>query len=181
MKEREDVVVGVVAAAPGRQLMSRVRLQKTVYLLDVLGLGSGFSFEYHHYGPYSRELDNATAEAKAFNLIEERIAHRLSDGASYSIFAVQQGAEPKPGVYGSLGVERTRDMVTRFANTNVTVLELAATIDFLWRSEKIVDWRSEVEKRKRAKIGGDRLERAIELLRSLGLTPPEAGIASADD
>ena len=62
MREREDIVAAIVAAAGGR-LTSRVRLQKVVYLLDRLGLHSGFDFDYYNYGPYSRDLDNATVDA----------------------------------------------------------------------------------------------------------------------
>jgi len=44
-------------------------LQKTIYLLDQLGLNSGFEYQYYHYGPYSRELDNAVLDAMAFRLV----------------------------------------------------------------------------------------------------------------
>ncbi|HQU09580.1 MAG TPA: hypothetical protein PLV25_06435, partial [Opitutales bacterium] len=81
--DREDIVVAVVAAAGGT-LTSRVRLQKTIYLLDQLNLKSGFSFEYYHYGPFSRDLDNATADAKGLGKIKEDIRHRQSDGADFS-------------------------------------------------------------------------------------------------
>jgi uncharacterized protein YwgA len=177
MREREDTVIAVVAAAPGRQLTSRVRLQKVVYLLDRLGLESGFEFDYHHYGPYSRNLDNAAADAKAFSFVAERIEHRVSDGASYSIFDVPGGVEPKAEACGKLGRERTSELVDVFANTNVTVLELAATIDWLWRFEKVADWRSELARRKGAKVGGGRLDRAVGLLRDLNLSPPELSTA----
>jgi uncharacterized protein len=49
-----DIPSLVVAA--GGQVPGRVRLQKIVYLLDQIGLESGFTFEYHHYGPYSEGL-----------------------------------------------------------------------------------------------------------------------------
>ena len=65
MTDRESIVVAVLAAANGR-LAGRVRLQKVVYLLDRLGLESGFAYDYYHYGPFSRELDNAVADAEAF-------------------------------------------------------------------------------------------------------------------
>jgi uncharacterized protein len=171
MTEREDIVVAVIAAAPGRKLTSRVRLQKTVYLLDQLKFGSGFEFEYHHYGPYSRGLDGATADAQALKLVKEDVTRRVSDGAAYSIFEVLH-ADPKDQAYGKLGRRGASELISRFANTNVTVLELAATIDWLWRMEKIKDWRAEVGRRKSAKVGGRRLEKAIELLHSIGLTPP---------
>jgi len=40
----------LLKAADG-ELVGKVRLQKTVYLLDQIGMGSGFTYEYHHYGP----------------------------------------------------------------------------------------------------------------------------------
>jgi uncharacterized protein YwgA len=172
MTEREEIVVAVIAAAPERKLTSRVRLQKTVYLLDQLKFGSGFKFEYHHYGPYSRDLDSATADAQALKLLKEAVARRVSDGAAYSIFEAPD-VDPKIKVYGKLGRRGASELISRFANTNVTVLELAATIDWLWRMEKVKDWRVEVEKRKSAKVGGGRLEKAIELLHAIGLTPPQ--------
>jgi uncharacterized protein len=174
--EREDIVAAVVAAAGGT-LTGRVRLQKAVYLLDRLGLNSGFGYEYHHYGPYSRDLDSATADAKAFELIEEEYEHRQSDGAMYSIFKLSPGTAVNKAVYGDLRQEQMSELAKLFAGTNVTVLELAATIDWLWREEKHADWRSEITKRKGVKVRSGRLERAVDLLRDLGLPPPMTAAA----
>jgi uncharacterized protein YwgA len=177
MKEREDVVAAVVAAAGG-QLTGRVRLQKTVYLLDRLGLNSGFEYDYHHYGPYSRDLDNAAADAKAFGLIEEAFDHRLSDGAMYSIFRVKGDAkDAKKDALGNLNRDRAESLADLFARTNVTVLELAATIDWLWRQERYADWRREIIRRKGVKVQGGRLEKAVTLLAEIGLSPPEPAAA----
>jgi len=171
--EREDIVAAIVSAAGGR-LVGRVRLQKTAYLLDQLGLNSGFDYEYHHYGPYSRDLDNAVLDAEAFGLVEEGFERRESDGARYSIFSLKPDANVKDEALGELSRERAAALIQKFANTNVTVLELAATIDWLWREEKCRDWRAEVTKRKGAKVQGGRLERAVELLKEIGLPPPAA-------
>lgn len=129
-------------------------------------------FEYHHFGPYSRELDNAVADARAFGLIHEEYEHRRSDGAMFSIFELVPGVMVEDAVYGHLGRDRAADLVSRFAGTNVTVLELAATLDWLWRFEGITDWRTEITKRKGRKVLGGRLDKAVDLLRSLGLDPP---------
>jgi uncharacterized protein YwgA len=173
--KREEIVAAVLAAAGG-QLTGRVRLQKTVYLLDQLGMSSGFSFEYHHYGPYSRELDDATSDAKAFDLIEEKKAYRQSDGASYSIFTLKNSVS-KHESFGRLSIEKTGALVHLFAGTNVTVLELAATVDWLWRSERYSDWKGEIIRRKGVKVQHGRLEKAVALLRQLDLDPPEPAIA----
>lgn len=178
MTKREDIVAAVIAAAGGK-LTSRIRLQKSVYLLDRLGLESGFDFDYHHYGPYSRDLDNAAEDAKAFDLVNEEFAYRFRDGARYSIFSLKHDVEPKAQAYGELGQEKAGEFARLFAQTNVTILELAATIDWLWREEKISDWRTEVKKRKTVKTGGGRLDRADELLRELGLPPPEVSAKTA--
>lgn len=173
---REDIAAAIVDAAGGK-LIGRVRFQKVVYLLDRLGLKSGFDFDYHNYGPYSRDLDNAMADAKAFDLIEEKFDHRASDGARYSIFELKGGHQAKPEAFGDLGRERAKSLVENFARQNVTVLELAATIDWLWREEKIADWRRELSKRKSVKVQGGRLERAVALLTELGLPPPRAAVS----
>jgi hypothetical protein len=170
MKDREDVVAAVLAAAGG-SLVGRVRLQKAVCLLDRLGLESGMSFDYHHYGPFSRDLDNATADAKAFGLVEEKLELRQSDGAAYSVFHLIR--PPEVGAYGKLNKARLAELAQLFANTNLTVLELAATVDWLWHAERCPDWQTEIRRRKGVKVQGGRLERAIGLLNTIGLTPPE--------
>jgi len=174
MIEPEDKVAAVVDAAGGT-LVSRVRLQKTVYLLDQLGLGSGFAFEYHHYGPYSRDLDIATGDARALGVVREEFRHRASDGASYSAFILPEPGSSKEEAFGVLGRPQAAALVRKFADTHVTVLELAATVDWLWRHEGCADWRSEIARRKPLKVGSGRLERAVALLNDLGLPPVEAG------
>jgi uncharacterized protein YwgA len=175
MTDRENVVAAVVEAAGGR-LTGRVRLQKMVYLLDLHGLNSGFPFEYHHYGPYSRDVDIATADAKAFLPFEETFDHRSSDGARYSIFTFKGQAPVE--AFGPLGKEKALELGERLRGVNVTVLELAATVDWLWRVEKVSDWRREVARRKNVKVQNGRLEKAIELLRDLGHPPPEVAQAA---
>jgi uncharacterized protein YwgA len=170
MSGKEDVVAAVIAAGGG-QMTGRVRLQKVVYLLERLGLNSGLDFDYHHYGPYSRELDEATLDAQEFLGLREDFAHRASDGARYSVFRFD--GRPAPNALGDLKAEEARTLLETFRKTNVTVLELAATVDWLWREEKIEDWRREVTKRKGVKVQDGRLERAVELLNSLGLSPPK--------
>jgi len=175
--EREHIVEAVVAAAEG-PLTSRVRLQKTVYLLERLGLDSEFKFDYHHYGPYSRDLDNATSDAKAFELIEEKFARRLSDGALYSVFTLKGEGKPRAEAYGPLDPARAREFVQLFARTNVTILELAATIDWLCHFEDHRhDWDREISRRKPVKVQGGRLEKAVALLDRLGLSPPRPAAA----
>lgn len=177
--DREKVPVAVITAANDEKLVSRIRFQKTVYLLEQLGLGSGFGYAYHHYGPYSRDLDNAMEDAKAFDLIGEEYGRRASDGAPFSIFRPTENgkAAVDEKAYGSLGRERVKGLVDRFAKTNLTVLELAATAHWLYYTEGRADWKDEIKKRKGVKTEGGRLEKAIMLLEDLGLAPQQSAAA----
>jgi len=164
----EHHVADIVQAAGGR-LVSRIRLQKIAYLVDQLGACSGFDFTYHHYGPYSRDLDSAVLDAEAFKLVKEEFEHRQSDGARYSVFKAMTDSGSHE--FGYLGDPRLRDMVSRFASTNITVLELAATAHWLAETEKVEDWEAEIRRRKGSKTAGGRLEEAKRLLAEIGLPP----------
>jgi uncharacterized protein YwgA len=144
-----------------------VRLQKIFYLLDRMGLESGFDYEYHHYGPYSSELAEAVEDATAFGHIDERIGRRSYDGVSYSIFEKPRVAsEP---YLGALDHGHAAKVLKRMQAEPATVLELAATIDWLRTQEQVSNWRSELARRKGAKAELSRVERAERLLRDLNM------------
>ena len=166
--EPEDRVADIVVAAGGR-LVSRVRLQKLAYLLDKLGAKSGFSFAYHHYGPYSRDLDNAVLDAEAFDKIRETFERRQSDGARYSVFEAITGKGQHQFSY--LTNQKLRDRARELSAANVTVLELAATANWLLKEERVADWKTEIVRRKGPKTKSGRLDEAVRLLSRLGLEP----------
>lgn len=173
MIEREDIVLAVIAAAGG-ELTGKVRLQKAVYLLDQLGLRSGFEYEYHHYGPFSRDLVNATEDAKAFKMVKEEQGQRSGDLANFSIFKLSPGGKPKSEAFGELGPDRARELMKSLSTRDATVLELAATIHWLWKYEHREMWRAEIVRRKGQKTQHGRLDLAIALLNDLALAPPVA-------
>ena len=168
--EREVIVAALLKAAGG-QMVGRVRLQKVAYLLDRLGMESGFHYDYHHYGPFSRDLDNAVADAEAFGLVEQEFGHRQVDGARYSIFKLTDGKKKLPKKIGQLNEAALEGYLQTFAETNVTVLELAATANWLAEEEERDDWQEALHRRKGPKADGGRLDRALALLREVGLPP----------
>ena len=170
MMEREVIVQALLKAAGG-QLVGRVRLQKAAYLLDRLGMESGFHYDYHHYGPFSRDLDNAVADAEAFGLVEEEFDRRQVDGARYSIFKLIAADFVFPEKIGQLDEAALERYLQTFAEANVTVLELAATANWLAEKEEWNDWQEELHRRKGSKVEGGRLDRALALLRAVGLPP----------
>jgi uncharacterized protein YwgA len=146
-------------------------LQKVVYLLDQLGMQSGAAFEYHHYGPYSEAVSEAVADAKFWDQIEEVVKFRRTDGAPYSVFKTKG---PVPAVLGDLSVEAARRALEKFQGCTSTVLELAATVHWLAFRENHSDWRTEMEIRKEGKTDNGRLDKALALLRDIGLAPEES-------
>lgn len=169
MTEREVKIAAVLDAAGG-ELIGRIRLQKVAYLLDQLGFESGFSYSYYHYGPYSRDLENATLDATVFLGVKEQIDYRLSDGAAYSIFS-RTGDPVDQAAFGSLDPDYATELVRKFKATNPTILELAATAHWIAVRENRADWEAEVRKRKNVKSQNGRLEQALGLLRELALPP----------
>ena len=172
--EREEVVAVLLGAAGGR-MTGRVRLQKIAYLLDRLGLNSGFRYNYRAYGPFSHDLDNAVADAEAFGLVEETFGRREVDGARYSIFKLTDNASRLPQKTGPLDETVLERYLQTFVETPITVLELAAAANWLVVEEGEEDWREALRRRKGPKAEGGRLDRAEALLREVGLPPAAAG------
>ncbi len=169
--DRESIVSAVIAAA-GDQLTGKVRLQKVIYLLEQLGLSGGFDYSYHHYGPFSLMLSESTELAKDIGLIEEKAGFRLSDGARYSVYCAKNA--PDPSAFGELGEDRVRELLQVLQRQSATILELAATIDWLQRFEGLEKWREELVRRKARKATEERIAKAVEVLEEIDLRPQKA-------
>ena len=168
MHEPEEFIAAIVKASSKQRLIGRVRLQKIVYLLQRLGLeeAQAFDFSYHHYGPYSEQVDSARWFANAAELIEEKRERRKVDSAAYSIFKLGNAEKEVP----ELPPEYAKQ-VRQWADIDSIVLELAATAHWLVAEEKVDDWREEIHRRKTWKVKNGRLDKALELLKELGLSP----------
>lgn len=162
-------LIRTILVAAGGEIAGRVRLQKLVYLLDKLGLESGFRYSYHHYGPYSAELSSSADLAQAFGFVEEIFKHRASDGARFSLFKSGEShlINSKSDFLDS---EVIRNAIAQMNSANSTVLELAATAYWLRHDEGLADWSTEIVRRKGSKVENGRLEKAISLLNDLKLS-----------
>ena len=160
-------------SAAGGEIVGKVRLQKIVYLLDQLGMNSGYSYEYHHYGPYSSELADSVDEDIVFGQVEEISQRRASDGVPYSVFRTPRTADAagNDGMLGDMPLVKAQSALSVLQRYSATVLELAATIHWLATVERIADWHAELVRRKGAKVEQGRDRQAFELLNELGLAP----------
>jgi uncharacterized protein YwgA len=163
-----DVPSLVVAA--GGELVGKIRLQKVVYLLDQIGLNSGYSYEYHHYGPYSEDLAEQIDDDVVFGRLNAEQRRRQSDGVPYVAYHAEAAGEGEP-MDTHMPVDRVRNALAEMQRRSATVLELAATMHWLAVVEGVADWSTELVRRKGAKTQGGRNQQALDLLRSLGLPP----------
>jgi uncharacterized protein len=147
-KHDVDKLAEIIRDAGGR-VVGRTKLQKIAYLLELTGLGEGFSFEYRHYGPYSEQLATAASLGKMVSKIQEE-EHVTSWGGFYSVYSVNL-----KGDLTSLRSEFARKAV----QADSIELELAATAAFLAAKETKDPW-AETARRKPEKAENGRLENA---------------------
>jgi uncharacterized protein len=164
-----DIPSLVVAA--GGEIVGKIRLQKVVYLLDQIGLKSGFSYEYFHYGPYSEDLAEQVEDDVVFGRLHADQRRRLSDGVPYIAYSASANSSGDGDELGHLPEDRVGAALREMQRRSATVLELAATIHWLAVMEGISDWKSELIRRKGSKTSNGRDRLAVELLRTLGLPP----------
>ena len=146
-------VAEIVRDAGGR-IVGRTKLQKISFFLEAAGLGSGFSFRYKHFGPYSEQLAAAAQHAVALRQIVEDEAV-ASWGGHYSTYCTTLPSDP------STHPARSR-LAQEMERADAVELELAATAAFL-ASEEFPDPWTETARRKPEKAEGGRLERAKQL------------------
>jgi uncharacterized protein YwgA len=147
----------LVSDAGGR-LVGRTRLQKIAYLLEVTGLGDGFSFHYRHYGPYSEELTRAVRSADLLGLISEE-EHSASWGGSYSVFTSHTQSSRQSS-------KARKQLIAALIDADSVALELAATAVLLHGEGLQSAW-AETARRKPEKADGDRLDKARLLYNAL--------------
>lgn len=164
MSEPWEMVTDVVALSGGR-LVGKTRLQKTVYLLDACGLGSGFDFEYHHFGPFSAELAEAADGAWVMGTVDQE-PRTGSHGVPYVIFST---TAPKPGALGGMTAAEAERLLTLMGQHSALDLEVAATLHYLRANGYGDGAEAELIVRKPLKATQERIDTAKRLLAQLNV------------
>lgn len=151
--------VAELIALNGGRLVGRTRLQKSVYLLQASGINLGFDFDYHHYGPYSEELASAARDAEVLGMVD--VEWRVSYGNEYAIFRSHVPVSDFPNF------DKASELLKTLGKYDATVLELAATADFLRKNGYGSDAWEETKRRKASKVTPQRLEQSKALLQEL--------------
>ncbi|MCI0462147.1 MAG: hypothetical protein L0Z62_34785, partial [Gemmataceae bacterium] len=145
-----------------RRVVGRTRLQKTVQLLQRLGLPTAYSYTIHFYGPYSEGVNSDLRLLEQLKLVHEQ-SFASTEGIPYYILtATQEAVLPE--------MQPFQPAVDCLAKADPVVLELAATYDaFREMGSDHADALKRLQWKKGAKCNEGRLEKALELLEQLGL------------
>lgn len=132
-------VVSLVEAMGGR-LEHRIRLQKSAYLLQQLGLADFEEawFKYHHYGPYSRWVSDALHDAISAGLLIEEQEPRSDGGAKYTYVVTEKG-RTWLGKRADRIDRRIHELGPMLRDEDWRSLELAATALFLQDDEALAN------------------------------------------
>jgi len=110
-------LVSVIGAHNNRRVLGRIRLQKTVWFLQRLGLPTDYAFRMHFCGPYSEDVQADLRLVEKLGAISEQVV-----GAGYEYVAEDTALVRDVG-------EFKKAISILEAHTSV-VLELAATTDW---------------------------------------------------
>ena len=122
----------------GGKIDSRIRLQKIGYLMGRLGIPGirRASYEYHYYGPYSREVSDSIRVAVSTGLLEEDFEELSSEIRRYSYRLTETGsAAVSEGELDAQWTEVLEKLIVLTKGQSVKTLELAATGLYLMDGE----------------------------------------------
>ncbi len=162
-REEFDVVAAVIAMHPDRKIVGRTRLQKTIHLLQDIGLPTEYRYRNYFYGPYSDELQADIQLLDRAGIISET-SHPTADGNVYYTIHAKKNIPTD-------ALPEYEDAIGRIASEqDAIVLELAATYREFRQSDYSAEDAWEKVKRKKNDKWSERLRRAaLELLEDLEL------------
>jgi uncharacterized protein YwgA len=161
--EKFRFLAGVVAAHPEGKVVGRTRLQKTIKLLQRVGLPTDYDFVLFFYGPYSEGIMADLGLLEVLGLVVEEEHPSTHGGTPY--YTIQ--AKPE-AVLSEVG--RFHDQINMMAATNAVALELAATYDaFRETGSDHNDAMTRLRRKKGEKCTPPHVDEALSLLGNLGL------------
>jgi uncharacterized protein YwgA len=164
MIESFRTLAAVIAAHPRQEVVGRIRLQKTIRLLQRLGLPTDYLYTIHFYGPYSEDLHSELTLLKNLKMVSETgQAFPNGDAVQYTIKAT--------GSADSSLVNRYQPKINMMASSDPVILELAATYDYYRdQGSDHVTAIKQLRQKKGAKCDGGNEAKALDLLKQLELT-----------
>lgn len=97
------------------KIEGRTKLQKIVYLSSRPDNIFNLRFVGYHYGPYSRELQEAISKMLAFNLIREE-EEGFNHNTRYNYKLTSEGIEQARNIWDALD-QKSKERIDRLATT----------------------------------------------------------------
>ena len=156
-------LAAVVAAHDDHRVVGRTRLQKTVKLLQRLGMPTDYLFTMFFYGPFSEGLFRDIGRCGGLGLLTE-VEHAGPEGGTpYFVLQATPEAEMEE-------MARWQKAIATMQASDLVVLELAATYDaFREMGSDHPEAVARLKHKKAAKWTEDRHARALSLLAGMGL------------
>lgn len=165
MKDLGESLVDVVTLND-RKITTKIRLQKTIYLLQASGLLRGVEdpeFEYHYYGPYSAKLARAAEDM----LATKKLMTDVCEGYHSEPYTIYHSGRDTPTSLSREMADKIRRALVIMMEESSLVLEVASTIRFLRDSDTDRDAVAEVKRLKPKKASAQRIRKAKKLLEKL--------------
>ena len=103
------------------EIEGRIKFQKIVYILQSKGFPFSFKYKYHHFGPYSVDLQLGIEELVDNNLIKE-------SGSDPYKYTLSEQIPPKGNDKPFL---KNKDIIDLLNITDYRILELVSTIYYI--------------------------------------------------
>ncbi|WP_019851309.1 YwgA family protein [Desulfitobacterium sp. PCE1] len=107
------------------EIRGRKKLQKIVYLLEHDGMDAPYRYSYHHYGPYSAQLQEEIEFLVQHNFIEE-----ASRNGTYEYRITDEGERFRKQI-GQKNVSVNNDLLIKLNAESSQFLEMLSTYIFL--------------------------------------------------
>lgn len=164
--ENYRLVAGLIEAHPNREVVGRARLQKTVRLMQRIGMRTDYTFSIHAHGPYSEELQSDITVLERVGLGTEEMRCVQGDDRRFVIRATPKARDAR--------IDPFRGFIESLANAEQKVLDLAATYDaFREMGSDHTDAMRRLRAKKGTKFDDKSVDTAIGLLKTLGLPAAE--------
>jgi len=107
-------------------IRGRKKLQKMVYILELKGADIPYKYSYHHYGPYSQQL-----QEEINFLVRENFLTESKENGIYVYSITSLGKEFKSTIKDTLDANIMQNLLNDLNSKSPQFLELVSTYAFL--------------------------------------------------
>ncbi|MEL1133816.1 hypothetical protein AAC978_01420 [Desulfitobacterium sp. THU1] len=110
-------------------IKGRKKIQKIVFILENDGMDAPYKYSYHHYGPYSAQLQEEIDFLVQHNLLEE-----ITKNGTYEYKITDEGRKFSKQIKKGQEVAVNDDLLLKLNNESPQFLEMLSTYIFLLES-----------------------------------------------